>query len=205
MRPRRHRLTPGFERCEARLALAGATGSAVTPPAGNAAGLVGPGINPVLSAYAEGLPDRPRPGPEYNPAADVNHNGLVAMGDALPILRSLAPITPRVATHPLILTLAPGEQANTPHPANSGGVTRATKQVTIIGRTTPNSLVFTDDSNNDFKFKGGTAIPVDASGNFTVTIRITSPYKLSQHDVLVMDPFGHQLRRAFPILQILAG
>ena len=52
------------------------------------------------------------------------------------------------------------------------------------------------------RFKSGVAIPVDAHGNFTLTIRITTPYRISQHDFLIIDPSGHRLRRAFPILQI---
>ena len=183
MRPRRHRFSPGFDRCEARLALA-----------------AGPTVNPLLAAYAKAYLTAVGQ-PNYNPAVDTNHNGLIGMGDALPILHALAPITPRAPLR-LTLTLAPGDQVNTPHPANSGGVTRQQKQVTIIGHTVPNSLVFTDDANNDFRFKGGTAIPVDSSGFFSIVVKFTSPNKLTQHDFLVIDPFGLQLRRAFPILQL---
>lgn len=211
MQTRRHRFKPGLDRCEARLLLAtttgaanstgssGSSGPAVKPPAEMPI-LVGPAINPLLSAYGEAYLSV-RGKPNYNPNVDINQNGLVGMEDALPILHSLAPATPKVPLT-LYLTLAPGEQANTPHPSNSGGVTRQAKQVTIIGHTTPNSLAFTDDANNDMRFKGGTAIPVDAHGNFYITIRFTSPYHISQHNFLIIDPFGHRLRRAFPILQL---
>ena len=118
MRSGHHRFSPDFDRCEARLPLAGA-GSAVTPPAEMPI-LTGPGINPVLSAYAEAyLTVRGKA--NYNPNVDVNHNGIVGMEDALPILHALAPATPRVRLT-LFLTLAPGQQVRTPHPANSGGV-----------------------------------------------------------------------------------
>lgn len=212
MRPSRHRLTPGFERCEARLVLSpAATGAGTATGPGTGTGTnptttttvtAGPTIAPILTEYANayltGVGN-----PKYNTAADANHNGIVAMGDALPILRSLAPQTPPAPLR-LTLNLLRGDQANTPHPANSGGVTRQPKQVTIIGHTVPNSLVFTDDPNNTFKFRGGTAIPVDSAGFFSVTVTFTSPYKISQHDFLVIDPFGQQLRRAFPILQLPA-
>ena len=213
MRSRLHRFKPGLERCEARLPLASATGAATDTGSGGSTGpavpppvetpvLTGPAINPLLSAYAEAYLSV-RGKPNYNPNVDINHNGIVGMEDALPILHSLAPATPKVRLS-LYLTLAPGDQVNTPHPANSGGVTRQQKQVTIIGHATPNSLAFTDDANNDMRFKGGTAIPVDAYGNFYITIRFTSPYHISQHDFLIIDPFGHRLRRAFPILQLPA-
>jgi hypothetical protein len=202
MRSGRSRFQPGLLALEARLPLAGAgTGSTATPPAEQPI-LVGPTINPILSSYAEAYLSV-RGKPNYSPAVDVNQNGIVGMEDALPILHSLAPITPKVPLT-LYLTLAPGQQANTPHPANSGGVTRVPKQdsLTIIGHTTPNSLAFTDDANNDMRFKGGVAIPVDSHGNFYLTIQISTPYRISQHDFLVIDPFGHRLKRAFPILQL---
>lgn len=213
MRSRSHRFRPGLERCEARLPLAasvgagptngtgspGSSGPAVKPPAEQPI-LVGPAINPLLSAYAEAYLSVAGK-PNYNPAVDVNGNGIVGMEDALPILRALAPVTPR-ARPSLLLTLAGGEQANTPHPANSGGVTREPKQVMVLGHTTPNSLVFTDDANNDMRFKGGVAIPVDAHGNFAISITFTSSNKIGQHDFMVIDPFGHRLKRAFPILQL---
>jgi hypothetical protein len=172
------------------------------PPPAEMPVLTGPTINPLLSAYGEAYLSV-RGKPNYNPAVDINHNGIVGMEDALPILRTLVPETPSVRPS-LFLTLAPGEQVRTPHPANSGGVTREQKQVTIIGHTTPNSLVFTDDANNDMRFKSGVAIPVDANGNFVITIRFTSANKISQHDFMVIDPFGNRLRRAFPILQLPA-
>ncbi len=211
MRPRRPRYLPGFDRCEPRLALAGATGVATGSGSAGSTGPAvpapivttitnGPTINPLLSAYANAYLTHVGQ-PNYNPAVDVNHNGIVAMGDSIPLLRSLAPITPRAPLR-LLLNLAPGDQVNTPHPSNSGGVTRQAKQVTIIGKTTPNSLVFTDDANNDFKFRGGTAIPVDSAGFFSLTVTFNSPFKIAQHDFLVIDAFGHQLRRDFPILQL---
>ncbi len=197
MRSRRHTLTPGFDRCEARLALS--TVTAVPPPLVTTT-TMGPTIAPILSEYASAYLSAVG-SPKYNAAADANHNGIVAMGDAPLLLKTLAPVTPYSPLR-LTLTLAPGDQVNTPHPANSGGVTRQPRTVTIIGHTVPNSLVFTDDANNDFRFRGGSVIPVDSAGFFSETVTFTSPIKISQHDFLVMDPFGAQLRRAFPILQL---
>jgi hypothetical protein len=186
MRSRRHGFTPSFDRCEARLALSTAA--------------AGPTIAPILSEYADAYLSAVG-SPRYNPAVDANHNGIVAMGDALPLLRTLAPVTPKAILR-LTLTLAPGDQVNTPHPANSGGVTRQRTHVTIIGHTVPNSLVFIDDPNNDFRFRGGSVIPVDSSGFFSVPVVLSPPSRISQHNFLVIDPFGMQLRRAFPILQL---
>jgi hypothetical protein len=197
MRSRRHAFTRGFDRCEARLALSNVV--AVPPPIVTTT-TSGPTIAPILSEYANAYLSAVGSA-KYNPAADANHNGVVAMGDALPLLRTLAPTTSRSPLR-LTLTLARGDQVNTPHPANSGGVTRQSKTVTIIGHTVPNSLVFTDDPNNDFRFRGGSVIPVDSAGFFSETVTFTSPYKLNQHNFLVIDPFGAQLRRAFPILQL---
>jgi hypothetical protein len=201
MRSGGRRFRPGLLSLEARLPLADAGTGSTKLPAEQPI-LVGPKINPVLSAFAKAYLTVVG-NPNYNSAVDINNNGIVGMEDALPILHALASITPRVPLT-LFLRLAGSQQANTPHPANSGGVTRVPKSqpLMIVGHTTPNSLVFTDDANNDMRFKGGVAIPVDSSGNFAITINITSPYRISQHDFLVIDPFGHRLKRAFPILQL---
>ena len=191
MRPERRRLTPRFDRYEERLALSTAAASAV------------PTIAPILSAFSDAYLSAVG-SPKYNPIADANHNGIVAMGDAVPLLRTLARATPRAILR-LTLTLAPGQQANTPHPANSGGVTRKNGVVTVIGHTVPNSLVFTDDKNNDFRFRGGSVIPVDSAGffSFTVTLSKTqttdsSTFLIAQHNLLVIDPFGQQAQAGVP-------
>jgi hypothetical protein len=194
MRSGRHSLKPGFDTFEDRLV---PTIAGPNPPI----------VQPILSEFAKAYLSHVGQ-PSYNPVVDVNHTGFIGMAAGVKIVKSLAPITPK-AVLTLTLTLAPGQQANTPHPANSGGVTRKTGTITIIGHTVPNSLVFTDDKNNDFKFRGGSVIPVDSSGFFSTTVTLTSKattssYLIGQHNFLVIDPFGQQLRRAFPILQLPA-
>jgi hypothetical protein len=189
---RRHPFTPGFDAVEARLLMA-----TTASPLGNSSA----SANPILYAYTQAYLSHLGQS-NYNPALDADHNGVINGRDADPLLKSLIPQTP--PTHlQLTLALGPHEQANTPHPANEGGVTRSPTYVTIIGRTTPNSLVFTDDSNNDFRFKGGSVIAVNAEGWFTDTVEISGPYKFGQHNFQVVTPSLQVIRRAFPILQLV--
>ena len=107
------------------------------------------------------------------------------------------------------------------HPADSGGVTRD-GTVTVVGKTTPNSIVFIDgpttstrtQSTGNFKFEGG-ALATDSQGFFyyTVTLAkvsrggsilganflIRTPFKPAGHP-LVPDPqAGLNPRRPQPI------
>jgi len=142
----------------------------------------------------------------FNPAVDFGHTGFIGHADAKPILRALAPVTPRGPLR-VFLTLGPGDQVLGHHPANSGGVTRRA-DVTIIGRTTPNSIVFTDDpygarsrTAGNYKFTD-LALPVESSGYFSYRLHVRDP--LVQTEYLVFDPFGNQTIRAFPIRRLPA-
>lgn len=133
----------------------------------------------------------------YNPAADADHNGFIGHGDARLLLRNLTPLTPKVPLS-IQLTLAPGDQAKAPHSQNSGGVTHKEK-VTILGHTTPGSIVFADSGLGDYTFTGS-ALATDTNGNFS--IKVTNKEGLNNFNFLAIDPYGQQVIRAFPIFWI---
>ncbi len=105
---------------------------------------------------------------------------------------------------------SPGQQVTGPHPKNSGGVTRDA-EVTVVGRTTPNSIIFTDGSpqyppkktfppgayiSGAYKFLGQ-ALASDSDGYFSYKVKLSGA--LTQTEYLIKDPFGHQRVIAFPI------
>ena len=194
MSPLRTRLRPRIEALESRLAL-----NAAPAPSGVSGDVDGDGTvgTDDLRAFAAAYLSH-RGQSNYNPAVVFNGNGYVGQPDARPILRALAPVTPR---RPLRVSLAlgPGDQVRGHHPANSGGVTRRA-DVTVIGRTTPNSIVFTDaitgPKAGNFKFVGP-AVPADARGYFSLKLHLRDA--LTQTEYLVRDPFGRQTIFAFPI------
>jgi hypothetical protein len=135
----------------------------------------------------------------YNPAADANHNGFVGMGDAKFLVRNIPPHSPNIPLR-LDLSLAPGQYApGTPY-ETSGAVTRLTK-VTVIGRTTPGSIVFADSGLGDYTFTGP-AIAADADGYFSLEVTLDPRDNLHNTEYKVIDPFGNTIIRAFPILLI---
>ncbi len=79
---------------------------------------------------------------KYNPAADFNQNGVINLYDAKVILHNMAPLTPKIPLH-VRIHLAPSDQVPYKGTDNSGGVT-AKRVVTVVGYTTPGSLVFED-------------------------------------------------------------
>lgn len=141
---------------------------------------------------------------EYVPAADFNQNGIINLYDAKVLLHNMAPLTPRL---PLTarLTLAPQDQIHYSGPTISGAATFH-KVVTILGHTTPGSLVIED--NHTSRLPGGTqaykftgpAHATDASGFFSITA--TNTEGLNNNDFLILDPFGHQMIIDFPIFWI---
>ncbi|HMF35152.1 MAG TPA: dockerin type I domain-containing protein [Isosphaeraceae bacterium] len=140
----------------------------------------------------------------YNPAADFNQNGMINLYDAKALLHNMAPLTPKLplATR---LTLAPQDQIHYSGPTVLGAATFQ-KVVTILGHTTPGSLVIED--NNTSRLPGGTqaykftgpAVATDANGFFSVTSTNTSG--LNNNDFLILDPFGQQMVIDFPIFWI---
>jgi hypothetical protein len=133
----------------------------------------------------------------YNTSADANRNGHVGQTDGMYVLRNLTPLTRK---HPLelSLSLAPGEAATGQVPLNSGGTTYK-QDVTIVGKTTPGSLVLSDTGLGDYSFNGN-ATYADSQGNFTYKVHLTSG--LNNYEFHVIDPYGQQTIRAYPILWI---
>ena len=193
------RRRPVVESLEPRTALSAA------PVLGDLGGQVDPTLRAFADAYLSVRGDA-----NFDPALDANHNGYIGQADARPVLRAAAPITPRI-TQTLAIHLAPDDQARGPYPKASGGVTR--KMVaTVIGLTTPNSIIFVDSpltptSGNaatraqagEYKFAGG-ALVSDSRGFFSYQIRLRD--RLTQTEYLAFDPFGHQKIAAFPIVRL---
>jgi len=192
-------LRPSVDALEPRLALSGA------PVPGDAGGVVAPALQAFVDAYPS-----TRGQANYNPAIDANHNGQIGHTDAKPILASLAAITPRVPLR-ISLNLAPGQEARDPHPRNSGGVTHK-RAVTVVGRTTPNSIVYLDSPLSATKGKAagrstagtfafaGPALAADSRGYFSY--KVSLPDRLTNTEYLIRDPFGNQKVFTFPILRI---
>jgi hypothetical protein len=134
--------------------------------------------------------------PNYNPAVDLNHNGFVGQDDGKTIVTNLANPPSTKIPLKLELHLAPDEQVPPPLSPNSGGETRL-KNVTIIGRTTPFSLVFTDNAAANYKFKGPVFVS-NQDGVFAQNVRLNG--SLTNFDFRVIAPNGHQVVRSFPIL-----
>ena len=211
MSPLRHRLRPIVERFEERVAMSAVL---LHPPTHVTAGQY-PSANPNrpftiadLKAYAAAyLTYEGSPG--FTPQYDFHGTGFIGQNDATPILRGLASVTPRVPLS-LTLMLAPGEQVKGHHPANNGGVTRLAT-VTVIGKTTPNSIIFTDGPTrnstlpiNNFKFQG-IALVSDSEGYFQYTAQLNAMSTGGSETntaFLVRTPFGQQTIQAFPIRRL---
>jgi hypothetical protein len=135
--------------------------------------------------------------PTYNPAADFNLNGTINLYDAKALEHNMTPLTP---DQPLaaVVNLTPTDQAQYAASKNSGGSTFQ-KDVTIVGHTTPGSLVIEDSKAEDFTFTGP-AVPTDAKGYFFINAKNSAG--VNQNDLLILDPFGNQLTRAYPIFWI---
>lgn len=142
--------------------------------------------------------------PNYNPAADFNHNGIINRQDAAALLQNMQPLTPKV---PLTakLILAPQDQIRYSGPSISGAATLH-QNVTIIGHTMPGSLVIED--NQTSRLPGGTqaykfpgpAIATNAQGYFTVTT--TNTAGLNNNDFLILSPYGQRMIIDLPIFWI---
>ncbi len=207
----RLRLRPGVELLDARIVL---STTLLTPPTHITPGQF-PSANPHrpfttadLQAYAAAY-ETYQGSPGFTPQYDFNGTGFIGQNDATPILRGLAAITPKVPLR-LTLALAPGEQVTGHHPSNNGGVTRLAT-VTVIGKTTPNSIIFTDGPTtnttlptNNFKFQG-IAVTSNAQGIFKYTTAL-NPNSTGGSETnttfMVRTPFGQQTIRAFPIRRL---
>jgi hypothetical protein len=183
---RTYRSRPGVDVLENRTALSGST----------PANVIG---STIAHTYMSRIGDR-----NYNPAADFNHNGVINLYDAKALMHNVAPSSPSLPLN-VVLHLAPQDQIHYSGPTISGAATFQ-KVVTIVGRTTPGSLVIEDNHTarlpggiQAYKFTGP-AHAADAQGFFSIVT--TNSEGLNNNDFLILDPFGHQLIRDFPIFWI---
>jgi dockerin type I repeat protein len=133
----------------------------------------------------------------YKPSADANQNGFIGIGDAKFLERNLTPVTPKIPLK-VDLHLAPGQQVLHPSVHTSGGITTKT-DIVILGRTTPGSIAIADSALGNYSFDGK-ALPTDAKGNFRYEFHLSD--QLTNFEFLVLDPFGQQTIRAFPVLLV---
>ncbi|WP_422926305.1 hypothetical protein [Singulisphaera sp. PoT] len=198
----RKRCRPGIEGLEGRLALStvaaapaqqaqprSSTISAALAKGDTAASTVAT-LQSFTQAYLSRVGD-----PNYNPAFDLNHNGQVGQDDGKILVGALPPLTGRVPLD-LRLTVAPQDKACGKTSTNLGGAS-AHKVTTVIGHTTPGALIFTGTGTLDLKLRGPAAV-ADAQGNFSV--KVTLENGINQLDFQVVDHYGQQYLRAFPIL-----
>ncbi len=138
--------------------------------------------------------------PEYNVAADYNQNGIINIYDALALERNISPLTRRGPAWASI-NLTPQDAAHYSGPQESGGDTNK-QYVTIDGYTTPGSLVLVDSTLGNYKF-GSQAIATDANGFFSIQAKNTQGSNTYNFEIL--DPFGHQYIRTYPVFWIPFG
>ena len=145
--------------------------------------------------------------PNYNPAADFLQTGVISQADVRILERNLPNPTPN-APLSLNLQLAPGEALAHPRTYDSGAITLK-EQITVLGRTMPNSAVFVDGPQGYYKFNGP-LLATDAQGRFSYTLKVANAPGLGlvsnlidpALSFLVVAPNGRQLIRNYPILRI---
>jgi hypothetical protein len=149
-----------------------------------------------LTAFAPAY-ESSRGMPNYVASADFNLNGIVNLYDAKALMHNM-PAPPREVALQAVVNLLPSDQAQFPASKNSGGSTFK-KEVTIVGHTIPGSIVITDSPAQDYSFTGP-AVATDAAGNFRVTA--TNKEGINNNDLLILEPFGRQKIRDFPVFWI---
>ena len=132
--------------------------------------------------------------PGYVASADYNQNGIVNLYDGLALERNM-PIPPKPRKNLVAINLTPQDQIHYSGPTNSGGVT-AKENVSIVGYTTPGSVVLVDSTLGNYRFDSE-ALATNASGFFTVQAKNTQG--INTYDFKVLTPFGQQLIRSFPV------
>lgn len=133
----------------------------------------------------------------YTPAADFNHNGRIGQNDARFILRNMGPLSRKIPLQ-LDVRLAPGDEIRYDGTKVSGATTLK-KNVTILGHTTPGSIVFQDGDFGNYSF-GAKAIATDARGNFTLPV--VNQKGFNNYIFLVLDPFNQQTVRVFSVFWV---
>ena len=133
----------------------------------------------------------------YIPAADANVNNFVGQNDGYGLVGNLTPMSkPRPLK--VKISLAPGDEDKRSGLHVSGAVT-SKQVVTIIGRTTPGSLVFADSGLGDYSFTGP-VVYANSNGYFTLTQKLGED-RLTNTEFKIVDPFGNRIIHAFPILR----
>jgi Dockerin type I domain len=135
--------------------------------------------------------------PNYNLAADFNHDGIVNQVDAKATMENMPALTPNVPLQ-LVMNLLPADQVDYAASKNSGGSTMK-QNITIEGHTMPGSIVLEDNSKGYYKWDGG-AVATDANGNFTFKEKNTQG--VNTYNFLIIDPYGRQLIRSYPVFWI---
>ncbi len=232
MRSRFARPRPGLEALEGRLALsasaitppAAAASAEVAPPVSAAPDASAPKHQARAHVHTHAVPTVPASSPGtgpngeftladlrtfsvaylstkgsgfYNPSYDFNHNGFIGHGDAQYLVRHEQPLTADIPLR-VKIALAPGQGVQHTGIHNSGGITRL-DHITIEGQTTPGSIVFTDNGTGNYAFNGK-ALATDAQGRFSYNLTLTDFLTNTEYEII--DPFGHQLIAAFPILRV---
>jgi len=133
----------------------------------------------------------------YTPAADFNHNGRIGQNDARFILRNMGPLSRKLPLQ-LDVRLAPGEEIRYDGTQISGATTLK-KHITILGHTTPGSIVILDRGLGNYSF-GGKAVATDANGNFALPV--VNENGLNNYLFMIIDPFNQQTIRVFPVFWV---
>jgi hypothetical protein len=134
----------------------------------------------------------------YNSAADFNLDGIVNQIDAKALEENMPPQVPSTVPLALIMNLLPADQVHYAASKNSGGSTMK-KDITIEGHTEPGSIVLEDNGNGYFKWDGG-AVATNVQGNFSV--EETNTQGVNTYNFLIIDPYGQQLIRSYPVFWI---
>lgn len=194
----KYRFAPGVESLEGKQLLSAGLRTPRRSPAetapSDASAFAGMTTLEALQGFVAAYPSMAG-GPRYNPIYDLNHNGQIGQDDGRILLRLLPPVGPKIPLN-IQIKLAAQDQARGSLPQNSGGVT-ISRQPTVVGRTQPGALVFSGTGTTDLKLRGPAAV-ADQNGYFEFTPTMTDG--VNQFDVQVVDRYGRQVLRAFPIV-----
>jgi hypothetical protein len=135
--------------------------------------------------------------PNYDRAADFNQDGVVNLIDAKALEQNMPAVSPNGPLQ-VVMNLIPADEARYAASQNSGGKT-FDKTVTIEGHTLPGSIVLEDGPNGYYKWTGP-AIATSAQGDFTATV--TNKDGINTYNFLIIDPYGKQLIRTYPVFWI---
>lgn len=145
--------------------------------------------------------------PNYLASADFNHNGVINLYDAKALMANVQPLTPPIAQEAEI-HLAKGDQPRWDATTTSGAST-VFERPTIVGKTTPGSLIIEDNpqkgllpgGSQAYKFNGA-AHATNADGTFSFPTSNPNKEGLNNNDFLILDPFGHSMIYDLPVFWI---